>query len=70
METQHHLINTQSPKKYAIKGNVLLGPNGKFVILKNDIVEIEEGYVKVCEYPHEDGDFSYCCGSDWCRCMQ
>jgi len=24
----------------------------------------------VCDRPHGDGDFSYVCGSDWCRCCQ
>ena len=23
----------------------------------------------VCERPHDDGDFSYICGFDYCRCM-
>lgn len=27
-------------------------------------------YEFVCEKPHQDGSYSYLCGSDWCRCCQ
>lgn len=29
-----------------------------------------DGYVKVADRPHGDGDYSYTCGLDYCRCMQ
>ena len=32
--------------------------------------EMQPGESFVCENPHDDGDLSYCCGSDYCRCMQ
>lgn len=31
---------------------------------------LPEGAEIVASLPHGDGDFSYCCGSDWCKCMQ
>lgn len=32
-------------------------------------IAAQGGWVKVCGAPHEDGDFSYLCGRDYCRCM-
>lgn len=29
-----------------------------------------ESYEFVCETPHEDGDFSYICRREYCRCLQ
>lgn len=31
---------------------------------------LPEGATIVCDTPHADGDFSYTCGSSWCRCME
>lgn len=31
---------------------------------------MDNEYEIICEYPHEDGDFSYMCYSHSCRCMQ
>jgi hypothetical protein len=54
------------------------------MVRRNEVVKTKDGrkYVAAKEHqlpdgaevtadrPHDDGDFSYCCGSDWCRCMQ
>lgn len=50
-------------------GNVILRQDGsKFVARRNRNLEPGESFV--CECAHDDGDYSYVCGSDWCRCMQ
>ena len=61
--------------KYLVveKGNVVLSKHTdrKHVVheASNDRFETEF-YEIVAETPHSDGDFSYTCGSDYCRCMQ
>jgi hypothetical protein len=32
--------------------------------------KLVEGDTIVCDTPHADGDFSYICGSGYCRCLQ
>jgi hypothetical protein len=27
-------------------------------------------YTKVADFPHQNDDFSYLCGSEYCRCIQ
>ena len=61
--------------KYLVvsEGNVILSKheNRKYVVheASNDLFEVEL-YDFVADKPHADGDFSYTCGSDYCRCMQ
>ena len=58
-------------KKPLKKGNVVFninkGTKGRKEVIWKDR-EAEEGEVVVCEKPHEDGDFSYLCGGEYCRC--
>tara|TARA_R110000803_G_scaffold169996_1_gene233064 strand:+ start:3322 stop:3513 length:192 start_codon:yes stop_codon:yes gene_type:complete len=58
-------------KTYRI-GNVLKNrkTGGKIVIRKDVFVDKEKKYEFVCSSPHDEGDFSYFCGSDYCRCAQ
>lgn len=52
-------------------GNVIRRADGSMAVAARDFIDIGRKYVEiVCESPHADGDFSYVCGSDWCRCMQ
>lgn len=46
--------------------------NRIFVVRSERSIEnIEQGgYSKIADSPHENDDFSYVCGSDYCRCMQ
>lgn len=62
-------------KIYVVElGNVVRGKDGyKKVVKKHNIDEIKENlnnYEFVCDRAHGDGDFSYMCGMDWCRCCQ
>lgn len=70
-------INTKEPEVAQMVPkikNVFKDANGyKFVVNDNNISDILNNpnkYTFVCEKPHGDGDFSYICWSDWCRCMQ
>jgi hypothetical protein len=40
----------------------------KYVVREKREKSINEEFV--CKRPHGDGDFSYVCGSDYCRCSQ
>lgn len=45
----------------------------KFIIHRGNKFNIEntiEGYTFVCDKPHGDGDYSYLCCSEYCRCQQ
>jgi hypothetical protein len=43
----------------------------KRVAYSNTIEIIKNGdYEKVCDNPHDDGDFSYLCAGRYCRCQQ
>lgn len=53
---------------YLEPGSVISIDGKKQVIRQSRHLRIGEKFV--CKTPHEDGDFSYCCGSDYCRCMQ
>ena len=61
--------------KYLVveKGNVVhnILTNRKNVVrvASNNIYEADE-YEILADKPHADGDFSYTCGSEYCRCMQ
>lgn len=44
------------------------GSGRKRVLRKARKLEADEEFV--CAQPHDDGDFSYFCWSEWCRCMQ
>jgi len=64
---------TQEPRP----GNVWMqkSTGQKIVIQKMDmrmflIVNDPSDWELVSERPHGDGDLSYVCGSDYCRCMQ
>ena len=38
----------------------------KYVVIRKRQISINEEFV--CSKPHEDGDFSYLCGSNYCKC--
>lgn len=45
----------------------------KFVVRQRNLREMAinpEQFEFICSRPHEDQDFSYLCGQDWCRCCQ
>lgn len=48
------------------KGNVIFTGGSKYVVRTPRSLEPTEKFI--CNRPHEDGDFSYLCGSDYCRC--
>lgn len=53
------------------KGNVLIKDNRKTVVTSWNIEQIKEKaeeYEKVCDRPHQDGDYSYVCDFEYCRC--
>ena len=52
------------------KGNVVFNESmeRKMVIVNDRELSANEKYI--CESPHDDGDFSYMCGSDYCKCTQ
>lgn len=58
-----------SPPIMARRDQVVLLPSGRKYVVGKDH-ELPEGAQVVANRPHEDGDYSYCCGSDWCRCVQ
>jgi len=40
----------------------------KFVVREEKDYD-ENLYEFVCDRPHEDGDYSYLCGNEYCRCL-
>lgn len=69
-EAVEHAKKIESrPSFKAQKGNVIRRTSGGKYVARNEH-ETEIGCELVCSQPHEDGDFSYVCGSDYCRCMQ
>lgn len=55
------------------KGQVFISPaTGRKTVCKSkgDSYTFEMEVEIVADYPHEDEDFSYLCGSQYCRCMQ
>ena len=52
------------------RGNVVENiETGRKLVVKTDRVLLPSEKV-VEARPHDDGDFSYICGGEWCRCMQ
>lgn len=53
-------------------GMVAKGADGRKYVIRTDahaqLAQIE-GHEFVCEKPHQDGDLSYLCGGQWCRCL-
>lgn len=65
-DARRHFKQTQPT---ATKGQVVKTREGrKYVVNKPH--ELPIGAQVIADTPHGDGDFSYCCGIDWCRCMQ
>ena len=66
---RHGLLPRTGPD--LAEGNVAQWPDGtKRKIFDGELDEAKAaGAVFVCEYAHEDLDFSYFCGSQWCRCF-
>jgi len=61
---------TTQTKKYSA-GNVVFNKvKGRKVVLARDFEDTTGLYEFVCNEPHEDGDYSYLCGSDYCRCTR
>lgn len=56
------------------KGNIFIGDDGTKVCIRNyhqiESVVKNRFYKKIFEKPHEDSDFSYICGIEFCRCSQ
>ncbi len=58
-------------KFIAVKGSVIQERHGtkyKRVIRKEQEVLEHYRYELIADRPHGDGDFSYLCGSHYCRC--
>lgn len=52
------------------RGNVVENiETGRKSVVRTDRVLLPSEKV-VADRPHGDDDFSYVCGSDWCRCCQ
>ena len=61
----------KEPDMTVKKGNVIRSKvTGRKKMVWDDGVVSDADWEKVCDRPHEDGDFSYLCGSDYCRCCQ
>lgn len=62
--------NKLSKKKTVKRGNVIYNKatNRKYVAMKDS--ELSENEEIVCCKAHEDGDFSYLCCSEYCKCYQ
>lgn len=58
----------QATPTIARRDQVVLLPSGRKYVVNKDH-ELPEGASIAANRPHEDGDYSYCCGSDWCRCV-
>lgn len=57
------------PPITAESGWVVQQPDGrKYVVGKPH--EIDPGAVVIADRPHGDGDYSYTCGSEYCKCCQ
>lgn len=65
---RHPLFPARAPKK----GEVWRSPHdGRKRVLRISAMEGDlTGWTFVCERPHADEDFSYMCGSSYCRCCQ
>ena len=50
-------------------GNVVRRSDGRKIVVRRNR-NLEPGESFVSESAHDDGDYSYVCGRDWCRCMQ
>lgn len=51
-------------------GNVVKDIHSNKKVVIKEMRVILENEKLVSEKPHGDGDFSYVCGSDYCRCAQ
>lgn len=55
------------------EGNIYRRKNGSiFIVNDYDLVTMKENlldYEFICSKAHQDGDYSYSCGNDWCKCM-
>lgn len=52
------------------RGNVVQDiETGRKSVIRADRMLLPSEKV-VADRPHGDDDFSYCCGGEWCRCMQ
>lgn len=60
------IIETMNLKKGNVVFNISL--QKKMVMVRDRELAINENFV--CEKPHDDEDFSYMCGSEYCRCTQ
>ena len=69
MRIRFDIVRDASTRRLLVKGNVVRDASGiKYVTRKEQ--ELPEGHQFVCDQPHDDEDFSYVCGIDFCRCMQ
>lgn len=66
-----------APKREPKEGNVYYDKRppcpSKIVVRDGWFEEMKrhpEAFEFVCERPHEDGDYSYFCPGEWCRCKQ
>lgn len=75
-EERPHLQWMKEKKVYIpLLRNVFLNKKtgNKFVVRSSttqDIIDNPGDYEYICSRPHEDGDFSYVCNFEWCRCTQ
>ena len=62
---------TRSDNRYPL-GTVLkdLQDGEKFVVRCEKSQYDGKFFEKVCDRPHEDGDYSYMCQNEYCRCKQ
>ena len=52
------------------KGNVVYNESMDRKYVARQDRELSDNEQIVCQRPHEDEDFSYMCGSDYCKCTQ
>jgi len=49
------------------KGNVIINLSGRKEVIRKPR-ELKDGEKFHCVEAHEDGDYSYLCTNQWCRC--
>lgn len=67
----------QLPKREPKEGNVYYDkrpPHPSKIVVRGgwfkEMADNPDAFEFVCERPHEDGDYSYFCPRNWCRCKQ
>ena len=64
------LQRDQPHKETAVRGQVVRTIEGRKFVVRKEEQEIGPQDQIVADEPHGDGDYSYLCGWEYCRCYQ